>query len=236
MRWMAVSFVVMLAACDISVANAPPEALSGPDLAIALGSEQAAQNFTDVVAAVEPVATQECRRRREAEANCNFLITLDPNRHAPANAFQSEDDAGRPVLTLTLGLIATVNNADELAFVIAHEAAHHISDHLNRQRENAANAAEKFGGLATLTGGNERDVEQAKELGAVVGVRAYSKSFELEADELGTIITYRAGFDPMVGALFFTRIPDPGDQFLGSHPGNAERIDLVARTVKRIEG
>ena len=64
-------------------------------------------------------------------------------------------------------------------------------------------------------------VDEATKLGAQVGARSYSKDFELEADALGTVITHRAGFSPLKGAAFFTRIPDPGDRFLGTHPPNA---------------
>jgi predicted Zn-dependent protease len=62
-----------------------------------------------------------------------------------------------------------------------------------------------------------------------VGARTYSKDFELEADALGTVISMRAGFDPIRGAAFFTRIPDPGNRFLGTHPPNAQRIETVRR-------
>ena len=62
-----------------------------------------------------------------------------------------------------------------------------------------------------------------------MGARSYSKEFELEADALGTVITKKAGFNPLVGAEFFTRIPDPGNRFLGTHPPNAQRIETVRR-------
>ncbi|MDB4254950.1 peptidase M48, partial [bacterium] len=39
-----------------------------------------------------------------------------------------------------------------------------------------------------------------------------------------------AGFDPLNGAQFFFRVPDPGDRFLGTHPANADRL----RTVQRV--
>jgi len=61
----------------------------------------------------------------------------------------------------------------------------------------------------------------------------YSKDFELEADALGTVITAQAGFDPLLGADFFFRIPDPGNSFLGTHPANADRVAIVRRTAAR---
>jgi len=39
----------------------------------------------------------------------------------------------------------------------------------------------------------------------------------------------RAGYNPVRGAQFFTRIPDPGNRFLGTHPPNAQRIETVRR-------
>ena len=91
-----------------------------------------------------------------------------------------------------------------------------------------------FAGLATLTGATAAGVDEATKLGAQVGARSYSKDFELEADALGTVITHRAGFSPLKGAAFFTRIPDPGDRFLGTHPPNAARIQTVRDTVKTL--
>lgn len=73
-------------------------------------------------------------------------------------------------------------------------------------------------------------MQSAEQIGASLGARTYSKDFELEADQLGTVITARAGFDPVRGALFFNRIPDPGNRFLGTHPPNAARMDIVRKT------
>lgn len=191
--------------------------------------QEAARSFAEVVEAIEPVAEAECRRRAP-QLNCDFRIVVAADRRAPANAFQSVDKAGQPLITFTVALIASARNADEMAFVMSHEAAHHIRNHLARQRQNAEAGAVVFGSLATLTGGTNADVATAQRLGAAVGARSYSKEFELEADELGTIITARAGYNPLVGAGFFTRIPDPGDQFLGTHPPNAQRIEIVRKT------
>ncbi len=65
----------------------------------------------------------------------------------------------------------------------------------------------------------------------LVGARRYAKDYELEADALGTVLAWEAGFDPERGAAFFARIPDPGNRFLGTHPPNAQRIDTVRRTL-----
>ena len=226
------SALALLAACEpapILPAEPLPQAQPLP-ASPRLNSSQAARAFVQVVRRVEPVAERECRARTSG-VNCDFNIAVDDRPNQPANAFQTLDRQGRPVIFFTLPLIADARNVDELAFVLGHEAAHHIAGHINRQQQNAVAGAVIFAGLATLSGGNADAVRTAQQLGAQVGARRYSKDFELEADALGTIITARAGFDPLRGAEFFFRIPDPGDRFLGTHPPNSSRIDVVRRTV-----
>ncbi|MCA0871250.1 M48 family metallopeptidase [Seohaeicola saemankumensis] len=218
-----------LAACEVTYSTGPASAPASDPVA----SQPSTASFAQVVAAIEPVAEQECRRRTNG-TNCDFLIRVDKNPRAEPNAYQSEDPSGRPVITFTRAMIDSTANADELAFVLGHEAAHHISGHLARQAQNAAAGAIIFAGLATLTGGSAADVAAAQQLGEAVGARSYSKEFELEADELGTVITYRAGFDPLLGAQYFTRIADPGDRFLGTHPPNGARIETVRRTSRQL--
>jgi len=183
---------------------------------------------------MEPVAEAECRRLAP-DLNCDFKIVVDDRPGQAPNAFQTLDKNGRPILAFNIPLIATVRNADELAFVTGHEAAHHISRHLARQQRNATAGALVLAGITALAGGGDSAVQSAQELGATVGARTYSKDFELEADQLGTIITHKAGYDPVRGAAFFTRIADPGNQFLGTHPPNASRIEIVRKTAATLK-
>ena len=223
----------LLSACVELAPSGPPSGPLPPTAAgpvpdrIAPGD--AVANFRVAAARVEPVAESLCRDR-SPRVNCDFLIRVDPNRAAPPNAFQSLDASGRPVLTFTQSLIAEARNRDEIAFVVGHESAHHIEGHIARQRQSAATGALVGGLIASVAGADGATVNQISRIGADVGARRYSRDHELEADALGTIITARAGFDPVRGAAFFSRIPDPGDRFLGTHPPNAQRIDVVRRT------
>lgn len=203
-----------------------PSAPAGPRLSASASVAQ----FRSVVQTVEPVAEAECRRRQPL-LNCDFRIVVDDRPGQPPNAYQTLDPQGRPIIAFTVPLLADVRNPDELAFVMSHEAAHHIAGHLARQRQNATVGAVVFGQLAGVVGaGDPEAIRTAQQIGAAVGARSYSKDFELEADRLGTIIAARAGFNPVRGAEFFFRIPDPGDRFLGTHPANAERVEMVRRT------
>lgn len=215
--------------------TAPPAQQTAPaSLSPTLSAEAAARQFIQVVETVEPVAEAECRAR-VPDANCDFNIVVDDREGQAPNAFQTLDKSGRPVLAFNIPLIATVRNADELAFVMGHEASHHIQGHIARQQRNAAAGGIILAGLASLTGAGAEAVQSAQEIGNAVGARTYSKDFELEADTLGTVITHKAGYDPVLGAAFFTRIADPGNQFLGTHPPNAARIEAVRRTAATLQ-
>ncbi|KUF10212.1 M48 family metallopeptidase [Pseudoponticoccus marisrubri] len=224
--------ILLLSACAQVPAPGPtgPATLESPrDAALRQEANRAARTFVEVVETVEPVAERECRARTTG-VNCDFQIVVDDRPGQPPNAFQTEDRFGRPVVAFNLGLIAQARNADELAFVMGHEAAHHIQGHLGKTRESATVGAVIFSGIAAISGADEDGIRSAEQLGAAVGARSFSKEFELEADQLGTIIAARAGYDPVRGAAFFARIPDPGDRFLGSHPPNAARLEIVRRT------
>jgi predicted Zn-dependent protease len=232
-RWIAAAVTgILLSGCappppTLPVPASPvPARTPAPDR---VGPSTAEANFRAAASRVEPVAERLCRARTSPRTNCDFLLRVHPDPRLPVNAFQSIDRAGRPILTFTRALVAEARNQDEIAFVIGHEAAHHIEGHLGRQQESAAAGAIIGGLIATVAGADSVTVDQIARAGATVGARTYSREHELEADALGTVITSQAGYDPLRGAEYFFRIPDPGDRFLGTHPPNAQRVATVRR-------
>ncbi|SHE37743.1 Peptidase family M48 [Loktanella atrilutea] len=209
---------------------APPTPRTAAD--VPPDARTAARTLVGVVDRVEPVAEALCRER-SPNLNCDFSFAVDTNPLSPPNAFQTLDRDGRPIIAFTVALLAETRNPDELAFIMSHEAAHHIEGHLARQHRNADIGAAIMGQIVGLSGDPDAG-RKAAEFGAAIGARTYSKDFELEADALGTAIAAQAGYDPLVGAEFFFRIPDPGNTFLGTHPANADRLRVVQRTVARL--
>ncbi|MEM6635452.1 MAG: M48 family metalloprotease [Pseudomonadota bacterium] len=231
MRYIFLTLALALAACSVET-SAPTSTQPAVQRTAPVGAVTPAV-FNQVVTRMEPVAEAECRARTRG-TNCDFLIQIDRNRNQPPNAFQTLNDNGRPVIIFNVPLLEDLENADQLAFVFGHEAAHHIQGHLGRLNENAQAGAVLGGVLASVLGGSGAAIDAAQQAGANVGARSYSQSFELEADQLGTIIAARAGFDPVRGSQYFLRLRDPGNTFLGTHPPNAQRMEVVRQTAARL--
>lgn len=238
---LALLLVLTLAGCDTGTMPLPqgPASQHGPvDIAVGPSPDfsgnagESARAFAAVIRKMEPAVERECVQRRTQPINCDYQFVVDDRPGLEPNAFQTVDNTGRPIIGFTLSLIAEARNADELAFVVGHEASHHILGHINRKSSAATVGAVILGGLASAYGGNESAIQSAQELGAQFGARYYSKDWELEADYLGAIIALNAGYDPEHGAQFFARIPDPGDRILGTHPASAARMAQVTRAVQ----
>ena len=230
MRHLVLILVLLLAACESPSLVAVPAERWQPTSS---DQQATARSFAQVSGAVADAAGRECRRRSRS-ASCEFAILVVLNPRAPENAFQILDEVSRPQIIFTQPMIRSAHNDDEIAFVMGHEAAHHILGHIERRAENVKESARIFGDLARERGEDAAGIERARKLGAKVGAQNYSQEFELEADRLGTVITHSAGYDPLIGMNIFRRIPDPEDHLLTSHPPNANRIEMVLSTARQL--
>lgn len=253
-RSLAAGLALLLAACgtiyDVPVAGPGSQTRPAPAVAIApAGAPRsyaaARADWNRVVARVGPEAERFCREENPGRSrdHCRFTIRLVEDPRMPPNAFQTIGRDGRPLLVMTSALLADTRNADEIAFVLSHEAGHHIAGHLERQQANVAIGALVLGTLAAATIGPgtdrqaaDRIVADAMDLGAFAGSRVYSQNFELEADTLGTFLAARAGYAPERGALMFHRIPSArGPQSLWStHPPSPQRLATVTRASEEV--
>lgn len=233
-------FCVLLAGCgatySVPDSGGAPVAMVGRAPASAPGPARTRADFNRVVARVGPAAERMCRQelpQATAQA-CQFRILYDSGMEP--NAYASMGRDGRPDITFAASLLPLMDSDDEIAFVLSHEAGHHIAGHLGKQQQQRAVGA-MLGGLAAAVGAaygfpsSEDAVQQAMELGGEVGARSYSQTYELEADTLGAYIAARAGYDPERGADFFQRpeIASAGGlPILTSHPASAQREATVA--------
>ena len=181
-----------------------------PATATPSGARASARAFIQVISRMEPAVERECQQRRTQPINCDFQFVVDDRAGLEPNAYQTIDSTGRPIIGFTLSLIGEARNADELAFVVGHEASHHILGHINRKSNAATMGAVILGGLASAYGGSTESIKTAQDFGAQFGARFYSKDWELEADYLGAIIALNAGL-PLDKAFLADLVYWPGD-------------------------
>lgn len=228
------ALILLLSVLSLGACVSPAPVAAPSPTATARDVPVSVARAIEVTRRMEPVAEQICRSQTPRQ-NCDFEFLVNTDPRGGVNAFQTlNPDTGRPVIILTVGLIRSVRNADELAFVIGHETAHHIAEHIAQQEAAALAGAQIFGETALRSGANREEIIAAAQQGALVGLRQFSQAAELEADSLGTQITCRAGFDPIIGARFFSQLPDPDAGVFGTHPPNAARVQIVRDTVAQL--
>lgn len=226
MRYLFLSLCAFLMACNLQ-APSGGSSFSGSN---ASRQDQVELNFLVVMRQMEPTIEAACRARRKASL-CDFQIVIDDRQGQKPNAFQTVLPNGTPVLGFTEALLYDVRNRDELAFVLGHEAAHHILDHLGRQKVAVAAAEAELRRQAESVGASTAELEDVSRVSQTVGVLRFSQDYEIEADVLGAQLTRRAGFDAWKGSAYFSRIPNPGNGVLSTHPPNEARKAAVRKAL-----
>lgn len=189
--------------------------------------------FRRISAKIDPIATKVCKdfHSNKPATFCDFQFKVLESKKQPPNAFQSVDRSGRPTITFNSNMLRAVKNDHEIGFILAHETGHQIAGHLTKTRTNVTTGAILGAVLAGVVG---VDPTLGADLGSTVGLLQYSKKFELEADTLATHISYRAGYNPLIGAESFQRFGGAKTQTLSTHPGSIDRIATVKRTYNQI--
>jgi predicted Zn-dependent protease len=143
------------------------------------------------------------------------------------------------------GILPVTKNEDGLATVIGHEIAHAVARH-GAERMSHGLLVQLGGiGLSAALGSNAGAtgdlVMQAYGLGSQLGVMLpYSRTQELEADELGLLFMARAGYDPREAIAFWKRFAaynakrgGAPPEFLSTHPLDQRRIAQLERLMPR---
>lgn len=166
-----------------------------------------------------------------AQAPWEFHIVADPS----INAFNIP---GGHVYVHT-GLIAATDNVAELAGVMAHEIVHGVARHGTEMLSRAQLI--NIGASIAL---GPRPAWYTQLLAQVVGAgyfAKYGRDAEREADHLGVIYMYNAGYDPygmvtMFQELLSRRQRQPGsvEEFFSSHPLTEERIADVRAQIEQL--
>ena len=148
--------------------------------------------------------------RREFAYKFSIVDQMEPNAFALPGGY----------IFISRGLMAMVNNEDELACVIAHEIVHVARRHSAQQQ--AIVRYQKAFAPRFSTGRM---------------MAAYGRDMEREADELGQKLAAAAGYDPMGMSTFMRRLDQRERLLIGAprrptffdtHPGSRERAIATA--------
>jgi Zn-dependent protease with chaperone function len=145
---------------------------------------------------------------------------------------------GGPIF-VNLGTIVAADNEAELAGVLAHEMSHVYMQHSIKQMKKTQVTQGIAGLLGAVLGSVGGAVGTLGQLGAGVAggvlTMKYSRADEAQADAVGAIIMYKAGYDPHYMAKFFQKLAsmsNSGPQFLSDHPNPGNRMQAIAEEVK----
>jgi predicted Zn-dependent protease len=133
------------------------------------------------------------------------------------------------------GILPVTQDEGSLAVVMGHEIAHAIARHGNERMSQGL--ALQLGGLAISVALSEKPALtqnvflQSYGIGSQLGILAYSRSHEIEADKLGLVFMAMAGYDPQSAIGFWERMSEAGGQappeLLSTHPSDETRISTL---------
>lgn len=148
---------------------------------------------------------------------------------------------------INTGILPITKNEAGMATVMGHEVAHAVARH-SAERMSQGMAVQIGGLVLGAALGPEASATkdaamQAYGLGAQYGVMLpYSRTHELEADQLGLIYMARAGYDPAEAIEFWKRFAaynakrgGKPPEFLSTHPLDARRIAQLQQMLPRAQ-
>ncbi|MBK7382804.1 MAG: M48 family metallopeptidase [Flavobacteriales bacterium] len=213
----------------------------------------AAGQYTEFLGQNTVLASSDPRSRMVATVGARIAASatkfLEDNRASDRVAgfqweFNTVDDPtvnawcmpGGKVVVYT-GILPVTQDEAGLAVVLGHEIAHAIARHGNERMSQAIALQGAGMTLEVLVGENPSTAQnlflQSFGIGSSLGMLAFSRKHESEADKMGLVFMAMAGYDPRTAPVFWERMSQGGGQsppeILSTHPSDETRIrDLEA--------
>ena len=237
-----------LIALQSSIAAAPEPQLPNPGSPKSLSKQQQEQLGLKAVGEVYqqfPVLPDSDPLTRYVQQLGRKLVGVIPQQYSWPYQFhvipEKEINAfalpGGPIF-INVGTIQAAENEAELAGVMSHEMSHVYMQHTAKSLPKQE-IAQVFAGIlgAVLPGSAVGNLARAGvQIGAGTILMKYSRTDEAQADAVGAIIMYKAGYNPKALADFFQKLEKQsgsgGPQFLSDHPNPGNRYEAITHEVR----
>lgn len=132
------------------------------------------------------------------------------------------------------GILPICANTDGIAAVMGHEVAHAFAKH-GQERMSSAQIQQGLGAAVAIGFSNSENSNlwnMAYGVGSQVGVLAFSRTHETEADKLGLVFMIMAGYNGEEAVNVWIRMAEKSGgsnspEFLSTHPSNETRIKTL---------
>lgn len=204
------------------------------------GTDQRVQMVKRIGDKLAAAATKYCNDNGAASRVAGFNWEFNVVDDATVNAWCMP---GGKVVVYT-GILPVTQDEAGLAVVMGHEIAHAIARHGNERMSQGV--LTQLGGVALTVALSEKPAQtqnlflQSYGIGSQLGMLAYSRNHESEADKMGLIFMAMSGYDPRTAPKFWERMSAGGGaavpELLSTHPSDATRVrDLEAYMPKALE-
>ena len=191
---------------------------------------------------VLPDSSQETRYIQELGRKLQSVIPADKSwpyqfHVIPASDINAFALPGGPIF-VNVGTITAADNEAELMGVLAHEMSHVYMQHSAKQAPKASIAQILAGvaGAVLPQSGLGNLGRMGIQIGAGTMLMKYSRKDEAQADSVGAIIMYRAGYNPKSMADFFQKLEQKygsgGIQILSDHPNPGNRQAAIQKQIQ----
>jgi beta-barrel assembly-enhancing protease len=247
-RGLAILLVLLAAAIGWAQTLAAPQL---PDPGTVSGISKEEQEKLGLQAAAEvykqmPVLPDSSPETQYIQQLGKKLVAVIPEQYSWPYQFhviqQKEINAfalpGGPMF-VNVGTITAADNEVELVGVMAHEMSHVYMQHSAKQVSKASLTQGIVGVLGGILGNSTVGnlARAGIQLGAGTVMLKYSRDDEAQADAVGAVIMYKAGYNPQALAQFFEKLQKEsggaaaGPQFLSDHPNPGNRTVAIDREI-----
>lgn len=141
---------------------------------------------------------------------------------------------------ITTAAVRHLNNEAELAGVLGHEIGHIISKHIVKELKIRGEDGSAMAGFSAIIGGTTASIRETfdqvlDKATDILFHRGYKMADELEADQIGIILSAFAGYDPSALKNFIMRVKHfekPSSDYSGDHPAYKVRVDAISEALK----